>query len=197
MAISKTSIINKALTQVGATPIVNIDDGTNNANVVKRVYELSLYSILSEAKWNFATKRDNISVSTDTLDWYDTGETHIYTKPADMIRVFGCNPPSATWRQEQGYIISDSAELGLRYVYYNDTVTTYPPAFIDAFIDKLCSDIAYTIVNSTTLGDKFKTLYESVSLPKAMASDAQSGIQQVLQDDAWENAKYHNRNFSA
>ena len=197
MAISKTDILNKALTLVGAAPVTSIDDDTNNARILSRVYEIALRSILSECKWNFATKRADLSVLTDTLDWYDSGETIVYQKPLDMVKIFGLSDPNATWREEGDYIISDSTSLGVRYVYYLDTPSKYPSFFIDAFVDKLCSDIAYAIVNSATLGQTFFEKYEGVSLPKAMSSNSQSGIQQTLQDDAWENAKYNNIQVNA
>ena len=190
MAISKTEILNKALTLVGAAPVTNIDDDMNNARILNRVYESSLRSILSECKWNFATKRVNLTVSADTMDWYDTGETIVYIKPIDMIRVFGSNSSGATWREEGDYILSDTTGLGLRYVYFLDTPSKYPAFFVDAFVDRLCADIAYSIVNSAVLGEKFKQVYESTSLPKAMSANSQVGTQQVLQDDAWELSKY-------
>lgn len=192
MAISKTSIANKALTEVGATPITSLDDGTNNADIVSRVYEISLKSILSECKWNFATKRSLLTLSSYLLEWYDVGETYVYARPADVIKIFGTNDDKATFREEGDYIISDTSGLGIRYVYYLDDPTKYSQQFIEAFIDKLCSDIAFIIVNSASLGEKYLTLYESVSLPKAMSSNSQVGRQQNIQDDAWELAKYQN-----
>lgn len=197
MAISKTSLLNKSLTLIGAAPITNIDDDSNNARILNRVYDISLRSILAECKWNFATKRILLTVSTDTMPWSDTGEVYVYIKPADLIRIFGTNDDDASWREEGDYIISDTQGLGVRYVYYLDVPSKYPAIFVDAFVDKLCSDIAYMIVNSVTLGERFKTLYESVSLPKAMAANAQSGIQQVLKDDAWERAKYMDNQVSS
>lgn len=194
MAISKTQILNKALTLVGAAPVTNIDDDTTNARVLSNVYETSLRSLLYETKWNFATKRALLSVTTDVPSWYDTAETYVYIKPSDMIRIFGTNDKYATWREEGDYIYSDTSALGVRYVYYLDTPSKYPAYFIDAFVDRLCADIAYQIVNSSTLAEKYKTLYEGASLPKAMAANGQTGVQQTLQDDAWELSKYNDIN---
>lgn len=192
MPVSKTSIINKALTFVGAAPVVSIDEDSNNARILSRVYEIALRSILSECKWNFATKRALLSVSADTLPWYDTGEGVVYARPADIIRIYGTTSSKAIWREEGDYIISDSADLGLRYVQYLDDPTKYPGYFVDAFVDKLASDIAYMVVNSASLGEAFFKKYESVSLPKATAANSQTGVQQFLMDDAWEQAKYQN-----
>ncbi len=197
MASSKVEIINKGLTLVGAAPITNIDDNSNNARVSSRVYPLSLTSVLSACKWNFATKRALLSVVTDTLDWYDVGESIVYQKPSDMVRIFGTNSPSASWREEGDFIISDTSGLGLRYVYFLDSPSKYSIDFIDALIDKFASDIAYALVNSQTLGSQYKKLYETLSLPKAMSLNSQTGIQQTMQDDAWEFAKFSDNNPNA
>lgn len=197
MAISKTDILNKALTLVGAAPVTNIDDNTNNARICNRVYEATLRQVLAECKWNFATKRVNLSSVTDTLAWYDTGETYVYQKPTDMIRIFGTNDSSATWREEGDYILSDTSGLGLRYVYFLDVPSKYPAFFVDAFIDRLCAEIAYAIVNSSTLAASFLEKYEKVSLSKAMAANSQTGEQQTLKDDAWELAKYNDIQVNA
>lgn len=192
MALSKTDILNKALTLVGAAPVTSITDGTNNARILSRVYEASLRYVLNECKWNFATKRANLTVSADTFDFYDTGETVVYIRPTDIIRIFGVSDPSAKWREEGDYIFSDTSSLGIRYVYYLDDPTKYTIDFINAFIDRLCADIAYAIVNSRTLAEKYETKYTKLSLPAAMASNSQVGTQQTMDDSAWELAKYQN-----
>lgn len=191
---TKTDILNKALTLIGAAPVTSIDDSTNNARVLARVYETSLRSVLYECKWNFATKRTLLSASTYTPEWYDTGENQIYTRPTDVVRIFGAHDQYATWREEGDYIFSDTSNLGIRYVYFNDSPNTYPAYFIDALVDRLCADIAYMVVNSSSLAEKYKSLYENVTLPKAMAANSQVGTQQVLQDDAWTLSKYQDSN---
>lgn len=190
MALTKTDIVNKALTLAGASPVISIDDDSNNARVVSRVYESSLRSVLSECKWNFATKRSTLSAISNTLDFNDVGEGYVYQKPLDMIRIFSVNPPLASWREEGDYIISDSPGLGVRYVYYLDTPSKYPMYFIDALVDKLVADICYSIVNSSTIAENYVKKYESISLPKAVSANSQTGVQQIVRDDAWELAKY-------
>jgi len=99
MANSQTSIINKALVLVGAAPVVSINDGTANANVLSNVYEIALQSVLSECKWNFATKRANLSLiasgSTGYPNFLYMGEKFVYQLPSDVIRIFAVNPSNA------------------------------------------------------------------------------------------------------
>lgn len=195
--ISKVAIINKGLTLIGAAPITDIDDDSNNARIANRIYPISLTSALSQCKWNFATKRALLSEVTDTLDWYNTGESYVYQKPTDMVRIFGTSSPGAVWREEGDFIISDTAGLGLLYVYFIDTPSKYSIDFIDALIDKFASDAAYAVLNSGTIASKYKKLYEEFTLPKAMSLNSQGGVQQTLQDDAWEFSKYLDINPNA
>ena len=188
--ISKTELVNKALTLVGAKPVVNLDDDTQNARIVNRVYESSLKSILCETRWNFATKRALLSLVETEPAWYDTGEIYVYSRPNLCIKIFDTNSPTATWREEGEYIISDTAGLGVRYVWFVNTPSVYPPFFTEAFVDKLCSDIAFMILNDSNTARSFLEKFNSVSLPKATADNAQIGSPQMMRDDAWLNAKF-------
>jgi len=194
MAVSKIELINKALTLCGANPITSINDSAQNARIVNRVYEVSLRSILSEDKWNFATKRRELSqvATADEPEWSFADEAYYYQTPADVIRIFGTNDDDAEWRLEGELIISDTSGLGIRYVYFLDDPTKYSSSFIEALIDKLCSDISYMILNSASKAEAFFKKYEGVSLPKAMAENSQIGTQQYVKDDAWEGSKYNN-----
>jgi hypothetical protein len=194
MAVTKTSLVNKALTIAGATPITNITDDTNNARIVSRVYEIALKSILGECQWNFCTERVLLNSSSTTMAWYHQGETCVYVRPSTCVRIFGTNDDNAEWREEGDLIVSDTTGLGIIYTYYLDDPSKYPSAFVEAFIDKLCSDIGYMMINDKQLAGAFLEKYEKVSLPKAMAENAQVGKHQYLKDDAWELAKYGNVN---
>jgi hypothetical protein len=186
---TKTEIINKALTLIGASPIVNITDETNNARIMSRIYDISLRSMLSECGWNFAMKRRLLATSSDSLEWYDSGVSILYGKPSDCIRIFGTNDDNAVWREEGEYIISDTADLGIKYVYYLDTPSKYPASFVDALVDRLAADAAFMILNSKTIAQSYLEKYEKVSLVKARSENAQIGTQQYLKDDAWLGAK--------
>uniref|UniRef100_A0A6M3IQX2 Putative tail tubular protein n=1 Tax=viral metagenome TaxID=1070528 RepID=A0A6M3IQX2_9ZZZZ len=194
---TKTELINKALTLIGAAPIVSITDSSNNARIANRVYDSSLRSLLSECAWNFAVKRALLATSSETLAWYHSGITIVYARPSDCIRIFGTNDVDATWYEEGDLIISDTSDLGIRYVQYLDTTSRFPSSFTEAFIDRLCADMAFAILNSAKIAQVYIEKYERVSLPKARSENAQVGEQQFLQDDAWELAKYNNSNTDA
>jgi hypothetical protein len=192
MAVSKVSLSNKALTLCGAAPITALTDDTNNARIVNRVYEIARQSILSECCWVFAATRCTLSLSSDTMPWEYDDEAFVYVKPANILRIFDVSDPNATWRVEGDYIISDTNSLGIKYIYDHDDPTKYSPSFTEAFVDKLCVDIAYVIINNPKMAEAFLSKYTKVSLPKAMSENSQIGTQQIPKDGEWMNAKFSN-----
>ena len=193
---SQTNLINKALVLCGAATITSITDNSPNAITLNNVYELSLQSILSECKWNFCTLRTGLSIVPSSSTTYPAflypGEAFVYAIPQNVIRIWQTSPGNAKIREESGQLISDSANLFIMYTFYDDNPNDYPSYFLDAFVDKLCSDIAYQIINSSTMGEAFFKKYETVSLPKAMSSNSQTGVQQRPKDGHWTNAKFYN-----
>src|SRR3990167_4634405 len=194
MSVSKTSLCNKALTLCGASPITAITDDTNNARALNRVYEIALKAVLTECRWTFATTRASLTLSSTagTLPWTHDGEAYVYVRPSTCLKIFEVSSPYAVWREEGDTIISDTVDLGIKYVYYHDDPSKYPSYFLEALIDKLASDISYMIINSVSKAEAFLAKYLKVSLPKAMADNSQIGTQQTLVDDAWEQAKLMN-----
>jgi len=126
------------------------------------------------------------------MAWEYVNEAYVYVKPADAIRIYDVSDTQAEWRVEGDLIISDTASLGIKYVYFIDNPAIYPPKFLDAFIDLLCSDICFMITNSAPKAEAFLEKYNKVSRIKAKAENSQVGTHQKVKDDAWENSKYQN-----
>jgi hypothetical protein len=194
MSVTKTTTVNKALTLCGAAPISNITDDTNNARIVDRVYEIARKSILCECLWSFATTRCTLTITAATIAFYLSDENYVYARPSGALRIFETSDQNAVWREEGDLIISDTASLGVRYIYDHDSPDKYPAYFLEAFIDKLCVDICYMIINSTTKADSFLQRYYKVSLPAAKSMNSQTGTQQQPLDDLWTGAKLSSGN---
>lgn len=186
----KTTIINRALSLLGAEPITNLTDNTPEANIASRFYDESRKSILSECLWNFATKRKSLNLSTDTLEFYVDEANHVFQLPSDIIRIFGVSAPAATWRVEQEYLIADTNEFGIIYVFDQTDTTKYSSSFTDAFADKLASDMAYAVNNSKTEATMLLEKYDGQSLPKARSENSQVGTPPDISDGLWANARF-------
>jgi len=184
-------ICNKALVLCGASPITALTDDSTNARALNAIYEQSRKDFLTECRWTFAVTRSTLATaSTTTIAYLHDEEAYAYVRPSDALRVWEMSDLEAIWREEGGYIISDTADLGAKYTFDQSDVSLWTPKAIMAFIDKLCSDIAYQIINSVSKAEAFLAKYEKISLPKAMAENSQTGTHQEVIDDAWTKAKF-------
>lgn len=188
-------ICNHALILCGASPITALSDSSTNARALNGIYENARKGFLTECRWSFSTTRSSLATNSTTslFPWTFPEEAYVYARPGttgSCLRIFDMSDTSAIWREEGEYIISDTADLGARWCWDNSEVGLWRPKAITAFIDKLCSDICYIIINSVPKAETFLKKYESVSLPEAMAENSQTGMQQEVIDDAWAKAKY-------
>lgn len=186
----KVTIVNRALSLLGAEPITSLSDNTPEAQIASRFYDTSRKAILSEAPWDFALKRDELNQTTDTVEWYENQENFIFQLPSDIIRIWRISSDSVNWRIEQEYLICDSDEVGILYVFDQTDTTKYSPSFVDAFADKLAADMCYAVINSNTEAKLLLEKYEGQSLPKATAINAQTGTPREVDDNLWSLAKY-------
>lgn len=188
-------ICNHALVLCGASPITALSDDTANARSLNAIYENARKGFLTECRWSFSTTRSTMVTNSTTglIAWTFDEEGYVYNRPGttgSCLRIWDMSDINAIWREEGEYIISDSADLGARWTWDNSEVGTWRPKAISAFMDKLCSDICFMIMNSVSKAESFLKKYEAVSLPAAMAENSQTGFNQEVIDDAWTGAKY-------
>ena len=181
----KTTIINRALSLLGAEPIVNLTDNTPEAKIANRFYEESRKSILSECLWNFATKRVVLNAIVGTPVWSLDQVNNIFQLPSDIIRIFGISAPGAIWRIEGEQLITNVNEIGILYVWDLKDTTKFSASFVDAFSDKLAADMGFSVLNSNTETKMLLEKYDGVSLPKAMAENSQTGTPPQIDDNLW------------
>ena len=187
----KVTIINRALTILGAEPINDITDTTLEANVANRIYTESRQSILEERLWTFATKRILLNQVVTPLAWTADGMNFLYQLPSDYLRIFGINASWVRWRVEQDKLLSNSDGVGIIYVFDMTDTTKFTPSFIDAFADKLAADMSFYVNNSKSSSEQLLEKYIGVSLPKASSQDSQGqGTPEGVIDDLWTQSRF-------
>ena len=187
------ALYNQALILCGASTMASELEDTVNGRAVRGVADIARQSIHTECQWTFSTTRTTLAtVATTTIAWYYPEEGYVYTRPAGALRIWGMSDIYAHWREEGEYLISDIAGLGAKWTFDHTTVGLWRPKFQAAFIDKLCSEISFTILNSEPKAQAFLTKYKRITLPDAMAEDSQTGTHQTVIDDEWLGAKFQN-----
>lgn len=186
----KVTIINRGLSLLGAEPIVDLTDNTPEAKIANRFYDESRKSILSEVLWNFATKRKALNIAVVTPEWTTDEMNYVFQIPSDVIRIFGVSAAYADWRLEQQYILANTNELGIIYVFDMTDTTKFSASFVDAFADKLAADMCYAVNNSNSEAKLLLEKYDGQSLPKATAENSQTGTPPQIDDNLWSYSRF-------
>jgi hypothetical protein len=165
---SQTGICNRALEKLGEQPIVSINDGTKQAQALKRVYRDSLSALLVEHPWHFAKKRAALPASATAPEW---GFGFAYPVPADFLRLLAIKDGPAFSLEadaagSQSILCDAAAPLEILYLYEVSDPGRLPPHFVEAFSSKLAFDICEDLTQSNTKRDILSQLF-AVDLAKA------------------------------
>ena len=81
---SNLEIANQALLKLGADPIEDFADGSTQAKVMAGIYEQTKQTLLSSYPWNCATRRADLTESTDSPI---SGYEKQFIVPDNMLRL--------------------------------------------------------------------------------------------------------------
>lgn len=190
---SQIQIINGALRKLGAGRIAALTDENEMARIASDSYDVLLDAVLTDAPWDFATRRAELSANaTAPLFTYDNAfdlpsgteaATPEYClKPLEIV-----NLSEYQWRVEGRQIItSHDAPLQLIYV-ARITVNTgsYSPLFVEALQARLAMEWAEHLVKQSSVQQVMAKLYdEKIGLARS-AEAGQTGLHEDTQDGTW------------
>lgn len=178
----RTEIANAALTMLGEQSIMNIDDESDTARAVQRIYAITLDAALRDHNWNFATLRRDLAEVADTPTF---GFDHMYILPTDpyCLRVVTTNlTPDVKWSIEtyesgatrSRVIVTDACSVAIVYVARMTDPTVWDGLFVDAFTFELASRIGYALSGKEQLAQGLAARAE-LAWRKARARDGQEG----------------------
>ena len=182
MADTKIALANIALDLIGAATILSFDDDSNEARIVKRMYESSKKTVLRSHPWNCARKRVVLSPLTELPAF---AFSYKFKLPTDCLRILPyASLVGTSYEIDQRHLLCDLETINLQYI-ANVTDTTLFDALVDdAIATKLASNICYRLVQSTSLAEKMSSDYERI-LRRAKTMNAQEQQEQSLQSETW------------
>lgn len=196
MASSKVGIANLALVKIGGRNITSFNENSKEAKAILAVYDDIRDEVLGEHPWSFAQKRAGLAVLAITIPMTEDGMTIAYAKPSDLIRISAVSDPKATYKFESYGILSNTANLKIKYTYRNDDPTKYLSLFVSALATRLASAIAFSIVESKTIAANLLEEYEELRLPRAKSEDSQQSTPIQSVQDEWEIARLAGSNIA-
>lgn len=179
---SEVAICNLALSHLKQRPIVQLDSpSTSNEQLCNLWYHQVRQQVLRAHSWNFASKRTQLTPSTDATPLF--GYSHAYLLPSDWIRYLGryddldniIPGSNADYQIENGYYLfngSDDESINLRYISDFQTVAKMDALFRSLFALELAIVLAPNFSGSTSQVQTLMELKKDLET-KATAIDGQ------------------------
>jgi hypothetical protein len=120
------------------------------------------------------------------------GWTYQVALPTDCLRVLEMNEQkegTLSWVVEGGYLLTDDASPEIRYIYRNDTETSYDALLIECLSLYLASKMAYAIVGKESVSNNVLQKYH-IKLNEARCKDAQASQNSPTGDDYLVTERY-------
>lgn len=192
MALSTTSICNRALQKLGAKPLQALDtDDSVTARACRQAYEIVRDAELRDHYWSFAMKRAQLAAEATSPTW---GRAYQYQLPSDYIMLgpeyVEENNLYRDWVIEGRYILTDDvAPLYIRYVGQVTDVTQYDPLFAEALSCKLAVELCEQLTQSNSKKATADADYK-MTIARAKKRNGIEARAQVSPDAEWLSERY-------
>lgn len=191
MASSEVKIANSALIKVGCELITSLGDDNKRARACNEQYEKCRDEVLASHPWNFTIARKEFAQTVNTPAW---GYVHEFAIPSDVLRILEIDS-SCPWGVEVNpvsgtkVLVTDEPTCFVKYIRKTTDTTLWTPYFDETLSTRLAADLAYHLVQSTTLTQVLMDTYKQM-LAQARSFDAQEGTPPEVEADDWLNARY-------
>ena len=192
MAESQVSICNLALSLVGSSTILAIDDGSEESRICAVFFDSTRREILGRDLWKFSRKRASLAAHTTAPIW---GYDNAFPKPADCISVFAVDGGSRyarepRWVVEGDYVFANAtAPLNILYSTDVTDVSKFPPVFVMYLAHRIALYICEAQTEKAGLHDRLEVAAERLFMD-AMANDAIQTIESLESDGDWITSRF-------
>lgn len=188
---SQIEIFNTALTALGLSRVLSIDDDTEPAIVMKTLWSLQKDAELQSHAWSFAIKRLEVpalaapavfgfskqyQLPDDYLSMVEVGENFVFYTPVDQRTLFAI--------EGRQVLTDEGSPLRIRYVKKIDNAGEFPPMFANAFAMRLALAACTRLTESQAKKQEMMQEYK-MAMANARRSNNIEKPPQRIPDESW------------
>jgi hypothetical protein len=176
---SEVSICNQALSWLGVSAIMSLDDPQKQAQLCKTNYAQLRNTVLEEGKWTFATRRVVYSTPVATGPAY--GYSNKFALASDQLVVIEANDSgepqgdyTLDWRVEERHIVTNASKIYAKVIMQVTDVSKFTNTFRQALAARIGAELALPLTESHKKMMDMWALYDA-KLTNAMTIDGMQG----------------------
>lgn len=188
MAVTKVSMSNDALLEIGAQMITSMTEDSEPARLCNHLFDELLDAELELEPWSFAKERKQLAQLSTKPDF---GWSYQYALPTDpwcikVISEYNDNEFTIEGRK----LLSDASSIKIIYLKRVSDLNELSPLFRRSFKFKMASLLALPLQGSRTLKEHMEKMYE-LWFRRAQFRDAQgSGTPPEQAEGSWHDARF-------
>lgn len=186
---SKVSICNAALIDLGADTIMTLTQDSESARACNAVFDTLLDQILTAHNWNCAKHKQALAQSaTAPLFGYE----YAYALPTDpyCLKVLNLYEEDSgyEWKVVGRYLETSSETANIEYLKRVTDINDLTPTMAAALSALIAATIAYRITANASMRETMWKVYGG-KLQDAIAKDAQEKREDLDDSDSWIDAR--------
>ncbi len=191
---SNVDICNSALNMIGSSIITSLTEDSKAARVCNQRYTFVRDAIFRAHPWNCLIRRKKLA-----RDATAPAYKYAYRFPLPVnpycLRVLTVSDDGNEERLDidykvegNRYLLTDEGTIYVQFISREEDPQQYDFLLIEAISSRLASDIAYSLVGSSSLATTLYGLYE-LKLREARFADAQEGLPDSIIADTFTQAR--------
>jgi hypothetical protein len=182
---TEVEICNAALSFLGASPITSLSGTDKRSITCNTWYAITRDNILRSHPWNFAIKRAALVEDVSTPAF---GYTHQFVLPVDFLRALKLDYSDIEYKIEGGLLLTDDDAINLVYIAKITDPTKFDSMFNYVFSLQLAYNMAYGLVQSTSLRQSILQELQ-MQLRDARSASSQEGTPDSFEFNTWIEAR--------
>lgn len=183
----KVTIVNHALTILGADRIIDIAEDSENARKCNAVFDTLSAEVQATHPYNFGLKRLKLALST-TPPAFEF--TNAFVIPADCLRVVrsDLDDLEVPYRIEGGMIVTNAGTCNIKYISLITDTSKFSAAFVTTLAERIAAELSYAINSDEVQREAFlKSYYLKQSF--AQGINGQEGSGEISTTDTLTNSR--------
>ena len=181
MTLTDVEICSVALVKIGANDITSFEDETFEADVARRLYEVTLRGLIASHPWHFSMAVAELEPVEEPAV---AGFSFVFALPADLLRIVSAGASSRArgldYRLTGGRLHAGSSRVILHYQRRPETAV-FPPFFVQALVARLAAEFCLPLTEGTSRAD---ALYKLAAAEHKVARliDSQQATPRAVED---------------
>lgn len=181
MPLTDVELCSAALVKIGAAVITSLEDETAEADVAKRLYEMTLQGLITLHPWHFTLTQSELSVLDEAPQ---AGFSRVFSLPQDILRTISAGADSratgSIYHVAGPRLFADANRIFLNYQCRPSTAD-FPPFFVQALVARLAADFCLPLTEGTSRSEVLYRL-AAAELRVAKLADSQQATPRAVDD---------------